>query len=1568
MHTHNGLWAHFEASETSEIAIGQGLPLSAQQTGIWLHSQLADEQGLYNLVYLRRFEQPLDDDAAQDAVRAIVRRHPVLQVRFGVADGEIQQTCGEVSVPWTIVALDGLDQTGQESRLAECLDDAGTYSFDLASGPLLKVDHLVLGGRQSALILSVHHICFDGLSIAVFEQEFDALYEAFKNKQQCDLPLPSMSYFDYCHAQQAQLSGQEFQRQLDYWRGQLDGLPAVHSLPLKASRPTGQSHRGEMHSAVLELEVSQQLRTLAETLNASLFEVVHALFATLVARHGNCADVVIGVPFAKRLNADGSGAGLAQLIGMFAEPMVLRVDCHAALSFADLVAAVREASMGALANSDVPFAVLVKELHEERADRTSPLFQIMLNMVDGTMYGGEGGGFQIVPSDLAKYDLNLYVSDPGDGVIGFHFNYNADLFDADWIATLQAHLLRLVESAVADPVENIYKLAMLNTQERAQLLAHGRTPTALGQDFESLIAQFDAQVQRTPERVAVVDDAETLTFAELAVLVERTASAIRSFVPHACDGNEFLVALHGPRANSTIALMLGVLKAGGAFLCLDSQSPLARNREILEDAKPSLLICAHPTEWREVLPHGIALLDLQEALSSNEVCVARHRDARPDDLMYVVYTSGSTGRPKGVMVEHRQFAGFVPGFARQCRALGMDSLDAWLINQSFTFDPALIGLALLCGGTRVVILSDAQMKEPSEILRLVERHGIAVFKTSPSLAVALVECITRREHAPHLIVGGDDTSVDALEKLQRYCEQYGRKALNAYGPTETTINCAFSVLDGQVTIGRSMPGCTAYVLGEDMSLLPRGAVGELYVGGDCVARGYLGQPDLTRKAFVESPFEEERRRVLYRTGDYVRWLDDGRLQFRGRCDEQVKVRGYRVEVEEVAQTIRATQLVHDVRVVFNAERQQLVAFVIPIAGTSSAGSDPQALHERIRCALEERLPAYMHPALYASVEAWPTTRHGKLDRQALLKTETFHAGAGIRYPAGDLELKLADVWASLLGVPLSTITTDSCFFKLGGHSLLAIQLTSRLYELFGCMLQIRHIMERSRFSELADSIRSPSKGSIAAPIVPVTDACGRFPASFSQSKFWLVDNLSESGKRFNIVMRIGLPLDCDEGLVQQALDMVVGRHEALRTHFEYSDGLLQVVQAQGQCSLTTVDLRELDPQPRRKRLEAILADEYSLIRDLRTGPLIGATLIKEPQGSHLLINLHHIVSDAWSNELLAEEVRCCYRALSLNGPIELPVLSVQYRDYSAWQHNSLHERLPSLEAYWKQRLDGLPLVHELPLDFPRPVIQSSVGAYHSQRIGRDLQRSLSTLFLDQRATLFVGLQALFSAFLARWSGQADIALGTATANRNNPDTRYLIGAFVDTVVLRSDVQQERSFTEHLIATREASLADQDHFDMPFEVLVRTLNPERNGSYSPLFQLVLNLVYSSNDILMFDGDDRDDVRHPINVNYDLTLYAKPGEKGLELTWCYASGLFKPETIARMAASFETLMSAVVAYPNRSLQSLPLAGSEVCTELAALAQGPAASRTCVLVPDLIARQARARGDAPALLLED
>ncbi|MFD0727035.1 amino acid adenylation domain-containing protein, partial [Lysobacter brunescens] len=1551
---------HSQTTMASSEAQAGDCEISFQQMGVWLHGQLAGSD-LYNLVYHRIYDEMLDERAARRAIEAIVSRHATLRCVFRIEHGRVlQKTLDAVHVPWVSTRFESRDPAAQEAHVASRVDAENRSPFDLSVGPLLRVEYIALGDERCALILSVHHICFDAWSIGIFEDEFKALYDAEVSGASADLPQIDGDYLDYCRQQHQRLQGADFREQVDYWRQRLSDLPPLHGLPLDAPRPARRGHRGGLYSAGLGASLSRRFADLAAASGVSLFMAIHAAFATLIARHSNRSDVVIGVPFANRFDLRGDGIERDRVIGMFADPLVIRVDCPASSSFSGLLDEVRTASIEAYENSDVPFSLLIKELRVARDDRASPLFQIMLNMAEDGDNQGSTSGFRLSLTDQAKYDLNLFVSND-DGEIRFHFTYDADLFTEETVSTYHRHLVRLIDSAVADPACNIYMLPMFDEAEHSRLIAHSTGPSPDDAGFQ-LISAFDAQAVRSPSRIALVDQAASLDYGTLSARVDRIASALLRTVPRD-TGQQPIVAFHVPRGNDTVALMLGIAKAGMAFLCLDTQAPTARNRTIIEDACPSLLVCADAGEWSDFRQCRIIEMDSLLAAPS-DLPVMALPVPRPDDMMYIVYTSGSTGMPKGVVVEHRQFANFASGFRAQHEALGLSELDAWLVSQSFTFDPALIALCMLARGAKVVILSEEQMRDPEQIMQVVAQHRIQVFKSSPKLALALVDRVRDQDCAPHLIVGGDDTSPADFERIQAYCRRFGRKAINAYGPTETTINCAFDVMEADVAIGRPMAGCRAYVLGEGMSLLPYGSVGELCIGGACVARGYLNHPDLTTNAFVADPHCGQTPGRIYRTGDYVRRLRDGRLQFVGRRDDQIKIRGYRVEIAEVERAIRATALVRDVRVCFKQDTQQLLAFVIPHASDAPPATALSALQAEV----ERQLPGYMQPARYVTVDAWSTTRHGKVDRDALLKlaTQAGDVSVGLQ-PSGEIECALASIWSSLLDVPVETIATDSCFFRLGGHSLIAIQLLSRLYDAFGLLLQVRDILENSRFSELADRIRCGMGGDLETiPVQPRGQ--GRYPASYSQNKFWFVDDLSAAGNRFNIVMRIALDATCDEAVIQRSLDTLIERHEVLRSTFEHADGLWQVVHAPFSCPLVVIDLRQEEAGQRRRRMASILRDAYGLPRNLGTGPLIEAMLVREPTSSHLLLNIHHIVSDAWSNQLIVDEFLRCHEALSCGRTPELPALPIQYADYAAWQKQRLSMRLPELEAYWLHRLDDLPAVHGLPLDFPRPSVQGSAGAYHVQTIGADLQQGLSDLFLQHRATLFVGLQALFSAFLSRLSGEGDIVIGTASANRDHPDTRHVIGAFLDTVVLRNDVRSERAFIEHLVATRDGALADQAHFDMPFEALVRTLNPERNPAYSPLFQLVLNLVYSDNDILGYEAGDDADAQHPISVNYDLTLYVQPKAHGFELTWCYATDLFRPETIARMANSFETLLSAVVADPQRPLHALPLVDEDERAALVALSEGPAPERAAVLLPALFRANAQQRGDAVAVQLED
>ncbi|UAA37426.1 amino acid adenylation domain-containing protein [Paraneptunicella aestuarii] len=1541
------------------------LEASFQQTSVWLHERVAQEHTLYNLVFVRDADESFNFDAAEKAINEIVSRHITLRTHFVFQHGELLQRIADDIPVQPIVVKAGSDSDVKQ-KLAVTISHECDYCFDTASEHPIRV-LFVQGETSGALIFNIHHIAFDGWSLSVLEKEFKQAYSKYAGDVDAVNALPplELNYIDYSKWQKSFVESGQYLEQLQFWKKQLANLPQCHGLPLDFPRPDKTDFSGQNLTFQLDIQTSLRLETLASSLNASLFVVVHALFSTLIARHSNQQDIVIGVPFANRPDSR-----LEKLIGLFADSIVMRVNCHNDLNFSELVEQVKQVSLNAQNNGNIPFVHLANELDFERTENIPPLFQIMMNMDEVEFNKTNVSEFKYFEPPSSKVDLTLNIRTSVDG-LKFEINYNTSLFKEETIKGYQHHLVNLIRSAIVDPGCNIYDLAMLSSQEESELLQLARGPLSETVHQENWVELFEQQAARSPHAIAIVDESGEFTYEQINEQVQRVAVAVQSLsmqhkAAQGVEGISHLVALQSPRDHNMLVMMLGVLKAGCAFLSLDPNNPLSRAHYIIQDAKPLCLLSADEDYWQGEMPAEVPVLNMK-SIMEQEQGEYQYCSRQPNDLMYVIYTSGSTGNPKGVMVEDAQFSNFMAGFDKQFKDLGIASLSNWLVTQSFSFDASLKGLGLLCQGIKLVVASEDQMTTPEQIWQLVEEHRIEVVNSTPSMISTLIDFHSEEQYAPHFIASGEDISYSVFGKIKDYCQRFERAALNVYGPTETTINAAYGVLEDGVDIGRPMQGVTAYVLGENLSLLPKGTIGELCIGGRGVARGYLNRAEQTQAVFVDCPYSQNER--LYRTGDFVKLTENGKLQFAGRRDEQIKIRGYRVELEEVERVIVALPEVSEVKVLFKQDTQQLIAFVsLPSTIESMDADAVRAFQEQLRVQAKDNLPTYMQPSRFQFVDEWPTTGHGKLDTKALLATEAeiVIASDGAGLPVTEMEKQLADIWSRLLDVPLSQIHLHDSFFDLGGHSLSAMSLVAEIQIQFDATLIVSDILGNAVFADLIRLIEQ-HQGRHSLASIPRQEDSSRYLASYTQNNFWFVENLSETGKHFNVVSSIKLDKNYDVEKLKQALQLMTQRHEILRTNFEYDEMLWQRVHQEWQVPFKELDLSHCNEHDKQRAFSECLDNEYGLKRDLTNDPLMSATLVRMSDCAVLLLNLHHIITDGWSNQVLAQEFSLCLNALEHDKQADLPALPIQYRDYAIWQREEIKRTLADNIVYWGQRLKGLPEVHKLPLDYNRPSLPSSVGAYHYQHIEHDVFNRLSRLFLDNKSTMFVGLQTLFATFIARMSGETDVVLGTANANRNHPDTHHLVGAFVDTLVLRNQLNMEQDFVAQLAQTRDENLKDRAHFDMPFESLVRSLNPERNSSYSPLFQLVLNLVYSDDDIQEVADLERGESQY-VNVNYDLTLYAKPTNKGLELTWCYATDLFKAGSIETMAYSFAAMLEAVVKNPNSPLGELPLVNTQDSHELEMLAQGESLTVPVKLIPEQISILSQTLPSATAVVMED
>ena len=1040
---------------------------------------------------------------------------------------------------------------------------------------------------------------------------------------------------------------------------------------------------------------------------------------------------------------------------------------------------------------------------------------------------------------------------------------------------------------------------------------------------------FEAQAKRTPNAIALVLDTKRLTYREL----NRRADQLARYLQTRGVGQEMLVGICLERSLEVLVGILGILKVGGAYVPLDPQYPHARLDMIRRNAGLRVILTA--AELLEDWAHSdgnLDFIDIHEALSSDIPQESQFASlTTPDQLAYILFTSGSTGIPKGVMVEHHSVLALLRAFD-QVAPSGKNLIGTSVC--SFSFDVSEWEFfSTLCFGGTLHILRPEVFADPERFANYLVDYHVTSAYIPPALLSDVADRLEKRSDKVALnriLVGVEPIKQSVLQRFRNLSGQM--HIVNGYGPTETTICATFFSFQTatdphhRTPIGTAVPGYEVYVVDHNLRSVSIGATGEILIGGAGLARGYLNRSDLTAEKFVPNPFDQEPGARLYRTGDLARWLPDGNIEFVGRLDHQVKIRGFRIELGEIEAVLGKHPAVRQTVVLAKEDipgDKYLVAYVVPYKG-----SEP-TLGE-LRSFLKGNLPEHMVPASFVFLDALPLTPNGKVDRQALpapgraraVREETFVA------PRTPLEEMLAGIWAEVLG--LESVGVRDNFFELGGHSLLATQVISRVRDAFQIELPLRALFEAPTIADLAERIEAARHTARGLQVLPISSVSPgkELRLSFAQQRLWFLDQLRPDSPVYNVPVVFQLRGLLDVAALEHSLNEIVRRHKALRTTFATVDGrLIQVVAPVLSLTLPVVGLCEVPETEREASARQLLTEEVRRPFDLAHGPLLRATLLRLDAEEHvLLLMMHHIVSDDWSIKVFNQELAVLYEAFSAGKPSPLPELPIQYADFAVWQRQWLQgEVLEEQLSYWKQQLGGSLPVLELPTDRPRPAVQTFEGAIQSFVLSSDLTNALKALSRREGVTLFMTLLAAFRTLLYRYTGQWDILVGSPIANRNRAEIERLIGFFVNTLVLRIDLSGNPTFRELLCRVREVTLEAYAHQDLPFEKLVEELQPERDMSRNPLFQVVFALQNVLVEAPALPGLTVSPVEvHNGTAKFDLTLELWERPEGFCGRLEYDTGLFDATTISRLLGNFQTLLEGIVANPDQCLVDLPVLG--------------------------------------------
>ncbi len=1505
---------------------GNTAPLSFAQERMWFLEQLHPGSSLHNIPAVFRLRGSLIPDALQRALHELISRHEILRTTFSSVGGQPMQVIESQALPkFEELDLSDLEGDALAARVDAEINREALAPFDLATGPLLRMRLLRLEDREHLLLMNMHHIVSDGWSTRIMVRELAMFYRASASGSYArlaesalsPLPEPKVQYADFAAWQRSWLSGEVLAKQLDYWLQHLRGAPTLLELPTDRPRPAKLGFDGAHLGFSIPRDLSLSLEGLSLKQGTTLFMTLLGAFVTLLHRYSGCTDIVLGSPVANRNRSE-----IEELIGLFVNTLALRIDLAGDPSFSVVLERVREVALGAYSHQDLPFEKLVDELEPERSLSHLPLVQMMFVLGNVPWEAlelelpGVTASLVAPPSVTSRFDLTMWLEQSAAGIRAV-IEYRTELFDSTSIRRLSHHFNCLLDGIVAEPSRSLQTLPLLTAAERGQIELQWNDTE--GEFSQACCAHelFETQVQRRPEHLAVIFEDQCLSYAEL----DRRANRLANYLRSLGVGPEVIVGLSLERSLDLIVGMLAILKAGGAFLPLDPSYPRERLEFMVEDSGTEILLT--DVAATVSLPSNGKQRVLLDA-SHREV--SHHSDARPDSeitsqhLAYVIYTSGSTGRPKGALLRHQGLSNLTMA---QSRIFATRPSDRVMQLSSLSFDASVFEIFLAFAAGATLHLARRESLLGDQFADLLSERAISTLVIPPSVLANL----------PEVDLPALQCIVCAGEALPAGLAEYwscGRRLFNAYGPTEATIWSSVRRYQGSGSpdIGYPILNTRLHIWGPSQAMQPMGVPGELCISGVGLSRGYIGRPGLTAERFVPNPWALDAGGRFYLSGDVARLLADGGVDFLGRTDHQVKIRGFRIEPGEIEATLLQHPGIREAAVkAWRGEHdQRLVAYAVE----DSPGTTTRAA---LRSWLGERLPDYMVPGLFVFLTEMPLSPSGKADHQKLPAPDRVQLETdGIsQVPMTPVEELVGAVLGEVLEV--ESVSASDNFFELGGHSLLATKVISRIRSVCGVDLPVRKLFEAPTVADLALEVERALRaiGGTPAPssIEALARASSELPLSFAQQRLWFVDQIEPDSWAYNLPTAVRWSGTLSIPALEFSVTRVLERHETLRTSFPAVGGepVLQVAEPT-KISLPIIDLSHLSSADQEVWVKRLGMREVEQPFDLARDCMLRMTLLRLEDDHHVaLATMHHIAGDGWSAAILLRELGAVYRACLEGHGDDLPDLPVRYADFAAWQRSWLQgENLEAQLGYWRRQLAGAPTL-KLPTDRPRSSASSFLGAVHNFRLSAELTSTIRQLARQEGVTLFMTLLAGFNVFLHRWTGQDDLVVGTDVAGRNRVELEDLIGFFVNNLALRTRLESNLTFQRVLEIVREVTLDAYAHDELPFDLLVRDLKPQRELGRVPLFQVLFVLQNEASQQLELPGLEVQPIDLEFGMaKFDLALFFSDTGAEVTGTWNYSTDLFEASTVARMSDYLIQILEKVCRGPQTRLNQL-----EVATEM-------------------------------------
>ncbi|NOQ28032.1 MAG: amino acid adenylation domain-containing protein, partial [Bacteroidales bacterium] len=1451
-------------------------PVSPAQYSMYMLQQMDLESTAYNMPYEMTFDTGADRKQIEEVFKQIILRHESFRTSFELKDEELFQHIN----------------TNVDFRLEENLIDRKEFKkfrkefirpFDLSQAPLLRAVKVDVKDEGSFLIIDMHHIISDGTTKLILEREFKELYAGNS------LPEQRLQYRDYSEWQQSEEQQEKIGEQEKYWEGVFEGEFPVLSLPTDYIRPALQSHEGATTLFALSKEETEGLKSLASENGLTLYMSIMSVYTILLSKLSGQEDIVVGIPIAGRNHSD-----LENVVGLLLNTLAIRNKVQEKQSIKDYLEQLRQVTLLAFENQDYKFDDLIEMVSQEHDPSRNPVFDVMFNLMNQAEYNGDLSELDklniIHTPSMSKFDLNLTAVDHGEQVL-FSLEYCTKLFKSSTIDRYIGYFKKIAQQIVNSLPNKISELEII-TEEEKQKLLYGFNNTKSDFPNDKTIHQlFEEQVLLTPDKIVATKGGECLTYGEL----NKRANQLALYCQKKGVTTESKIGLFTDHSLEMLIGMLGSLKSGGCYVPIDRAYPEERINYIIEDSGIEIML---KSQGLSPVVDSAILIDLSDSRIYTGSGNNLETRVSPSNLSYMIYTSGSTGKPKGVMVEHRNVVAYISAFQGEFK---LDERDVVMQQASISFDTFVEEVyPIITIGGRLVLVEKEEILNLDKFGKLIQRNNITVISCSP-LLLNEINTFPHKllENVRLFISGGDELRYSHINEIIKFSKVY-----NTYGPTEATVCSLYYECKGKSTehipIGSPIANDSVFVLGTNMELLPIGVAGELCISGSGLSRGYYKNESLTKEKFIDHPFEERER--LYRTGDLARWLPDGNIEFLGRIDHQVKIRGFRIELGEIENVLFKHENIKECIVTAIEENNEkyLCAYMV---------CKEKLNHEELRTYMSAQVPDYMVPSYFVELESLPLNSNGKVNHKALPSPQ-IKAGDDYVAPSNEIEEKLVEIWSEVLNIEKDEISTIANFFAIGGHSLKATVLTSKIHKEIGVEFPLRDVFLHSTIKSQASQIERSTK--IEFVSIPKAQEQSNYPLSSAQKRLYLLQQFDLKSTAYNISNIIPLGKEFDKGKIEEVFKQLINRHESFRTSIIVVDNEpVQLISKNvafelGKLSIETTELENT----RNKFIKPF---------DLSKAPFLRVTIVDvKGEDSLLMLDMHHIISDATSHSILGKE----FQTLLLGE--ELAPLPLQYKDYSEWQNSEeQQEFIKDQEQYWLTKFEGEIPVLNLPMDYVRPLMQSNEGATVNFVLSKEETERLRFFTKENDLTLYMTLLSVFNILLSKLSGQDDIVVGAPIAGRNHADLENIVGMFINTLSIRNEVKGEETIRDFVSSIKQTILGAYENQNYQFEDLVDKVSVERDTGRNPIFDVVINLLNQAERSGDLSGFNNQEQVHEIGISkFDLTLAAIDYGEQLMLSFEYCTQLFKAETIDRFIVYFKQIVNQLARKPEIKISAIDI----------------------------------------------